>query len=190
MKNSVSSLFYVLFAIMIAFFFTDNVIARKPGALKIGVYDSRVIIFAYSRSDLFRQHQAKFKQQSDSAGKVNDTVRIKELTIQAISYQHLFHQMIFGTGSTAAIIDLVKEGIPEIAKKAGVIMVVSKFELTYKDPSAEIVDLTNEIVRLFKPLENIDKMAGEIRNVQPVPLEDLTIEEDMMDGYAKRYGKK
>ncbi|MEI6434606.1 MAG: hypothetical protein WCP32_07165 [Bacteroidota bacterium] len=163
---------------------------KKPAGLKIGTYDSRIITFAWSRSDYFKQHIKRFSMQSDSAQKANDTARIKELSIQAMSYQHLLHLMIFGTGSVTAIMDLVKDKLPGLAKKEGVSMIVSKYELNFTDPSAELVDLTNLIAQLFKPLENIDKMEGEISKVQPLLLEELTIENEMLDLYCHRFGKK
>jgi hypothetical protein len=33
-------------------------------------------------------------------------------------------------------------------------------------------------------------MAGDISKADPVPLEDLTIEVEMLDLYCKRFGKK
>lgn len=192
MKNSIS--FHlrlaVLILISISLLPAGRVSAQNsPGKLKIGVYDSRAVVFAYSRSDFFREHQAKFARQSDSLNKAKDTAGIRQLSIYAISYQHLLHQMVFGTGSTAAITALVRDQLPEVARQAGVSVLVSKFELTYSDPSVEIVDLTNKVIQLFKPTENIDQMVGEITKTEPVPLEDLTIEEEMLTGFCMRFGK-
>lgn len=160
----------------------------KVQVLKIGTYDSRIIIFAYSRSAFFRQHMMKFNSANDSAQKAKDTAKIRELSIQAMSYQHLLHQMVFGTGSVTAVMDLVKDKIPEIARNAGVSMVLSKWEMMYKDPSAEVIDLTEQIVQLFNPKEDIHKMMEEISKTEPVPLEELTIEDEMLDGYCRRFG--
>jgi hypothetical protein len=158
--------------------------------MKIGVYDSRVVVFAWSRSNYFKEQMGKLRQHSDSAMKTNDTLKIKEVSIQAMSYQHLLHQMVFSNGSAASIMELVKEKLPEVAKQAGVSMVVSKYELNYQDPSIEIVDLTMQVSQLFNPSENIDKMGSEIKKSQPIPLDKLSIEAEMIDGYCKRFGKK
>jgi len=192
-KMSISCLLHLIVIILffVSLLQSTMVFAQKnSGTLKIGVYDSRVVVFAYSRSVMFRERMKKMGQQSDSANKASDTVKIRELSIQAISFQHLLHLMVFGSGSIATITDLVKEHFPDVAKNAGVSMIVSKFELAYKDPSTEIIDLTDQISQLFKPTENIDKMVAEIEKTAPVPLDDLTIEEDMLDGYCKRFGKK
>jgi hypothetical protein len=42
---------------------------------------------------------------------------------------------------------------------------------------------------LFHPTENTDRMAAEIVKTEPVPLEDLTIEEKMLGLYCIRFGK-
>ena len=132
----------------------------------------------------------KIRQHSDSAMKTNDTLKIKEVSIQAMSYQHLLHQMVFSNGSAASILEQVKDKLPEVAKQAGVKIVISKYELTYQDPTVEVIDLTMEVAKLFNPAETIDKMVGEIQKSQPVPLDELSIEAEMIDGYCKRFGKK
>jgi len=48
---------------------------KKSSALKIGTYDSRLIIFAWSRTDALREHMIKFKQQNDSAAAAKDSAR-------------------------------------------------------------------------------------------------------------------
>jgi hypothetical protein len=161
-----------------------------PKKTKIGVYDSRAVVFAWSRSEMFRGNMAKFGRQSDSAQIAGDTAKIRELTVRMISYQHLLHQMVFGTGTVAAIMEQVKDRLPEVAEKAGVSMIVSKFEVNFSDPSIEKVDVTNLLIPLFKPMEDIEKMVGEIEKTDPVPLEDLAIEEEMLDGFCTRFGKK
>jgi len=163
---------------------------KKSGKIKIGTYDSRIIIFAWSRTDLLKQYLVRLRQKSDSAEKVHDTARIKELSVGAMSFQHLLHLMIFSTGSVASFMKVIKDKLPELAKKEGVSIIVSKWELNYSDPSFEVIDLTKQVAALFQPKENIDKMAADIAGQPPVPIEDFGIETDMLDGYCKRFDKK
>ena len=132
----------------------------------------------------------KIRQQTDSAEKAHDSARIKEVSVGAISFQHLLHQMVFSTGSVASIISVIKDKLPELAKTEGVSVIVSKYELNYSDSSIEVVDLTKQVAALFQPTENIDKMAAEIAKQSPIPIEEMTIETDMLDGYCKLFGKK
>jgi hypothetical protein len=163
---------------------------KKTAVIKIGTYDSRIVTFAWSRSDFFKQHQMKWGQQNDSATKANDSARIKELGVQAMSYQHLLHQMVFSNGSAGCITVLIKDKLPELARTAGVTVILSKWELNYSDPSIELVDLTSQVAQLFQPKENIDKMAADISGQPPVPIDEMGIETEMLDYYCKLFGKK
>jgi hypothetical protein len=163
---------------------------KKSSAIKIGTYDSRIVTFAWSRADYLKQYMVKINQQSDSAKKANDTARVKEISVRAMSFQHLLHQMVFSNGSAGWIMALIKDKLPELANTAGVSVIVSKWELNFSDPSIEVVDLTSQVAALFQPQENIDQMAGEISKESPVPIDELGIETEMLDGYCKLFGKK
>jgi hypothetical protein len=150
----------------------------KPTALKIGTYDSRVVTFAYSRSAYFREYQASLHTEYEAAKKANDTAKMNELQVQGLTYQHLLHQRVFGTGSITSVIDMVKDQLPALAKTAGVSLIVSQWEISYQGSNVELTDLTDQVAQLFKPTEDISKMAAEIRKTAPVPLEQLTIEDE------------
>jgi len=169
----------------------SSMLAQKTSpVLKIGTYDSRIITFAWSRSDYFKEHMAKMGQQDDSAHKAHDSARIKDLGVQAMSYQHLLHQMVFSNGSAGFIMQIIKDKLPVLAKTTGVSVIVSKWELNYSDPSVEIIDLTSQVAALFQPKENIDKMAADISAQPPIPLDEMEIETEMLDYYCKLFGKK
>jgi hypothetical protein len=169
----------------------NGAFAQKTKAtMKIGTYDSRIVTFAWSRSDYFKQHMIKFNKQNDSAEKAHDTARVKELSVGIMSYQHLLHQMVFSNGSIGIVMAIVKDKLPELAKTAGVSVIISKWELNFSDPSIEIIDLTSQVAQLFHPKENIDKMVGEISQQPPVPIDELGIESDMLDLYCQKFGKK
>jgi hypothetical protein len=163
---------------------------NTKSAIKIGTYDSRVVAFSWSRSEYFNQHMIKFRQQSDSAEKVHDTARLKELSIGIMSHQHLMHQIVFSNGSIGFIMAIVKDKLPELAKSTGVNMILSKWELPFRDPSVEIIDLTYQVAALFKPKERIEKMAGEISRQGPLPLNEFDIEAELLDYYCQKFGKK
>ena len=163
---------------------------KKPAAFRIGTYDSRIITFAWSRTDFLKQQMIRIGQQSESATKAHDTAKLKEVSVGAISFQHLLHLMVFSNGSTAWIMPLIKDKLPELARTEGVSVILSKWEVTFCDPSVEIVDLTTKVAQLFNPSENIDKMAAEIRKQDPIPIREFSIENEMLDGYCARFGKK
>ncbi len=157
--------------------------------LKIGTYDSRVIVFAFSRSDSFERRMIQMRHYGDSINLAKDTAKMIEDAYKSITFQNLLHLQVFSTGSTAEVMNIVKAQLPKVAKEAGVNIILSKWELTFADPSAEEVDLTMPIAKLFNPKENIEKMAAEIQKNQPLPIEDVTVEEviQMWKGFESKY---
>ncbi|MEI7526905.1 MAG: hypothetical protein WCJ95_21330 [Mariniphaga sp.] len=180
----------VTFTIMFTISINKVNAQKNHSEVKIGVFDSRIIGLAYSRSGFYREQRSKFISRNDSAEMLKDSIKLKNFSIHAISSQHLMHLMVFGSGSVSDLISFVRDKLPDVAKKAGVNMIVSKFELPYIDSGIEQVDVTNELVKLFKPEENIDKMASEFAKNKPIPLDDLDIEKELMDYYVKIFYKK
>lgn len=87
------------------------------------------------------------------------------------------HQQVFSNGSSAYLLELVKDQLPQLAKDEGVFAIVSKWELTFADPKVEVVDLTMPICMLFKPSGDFDRMVPEMQKQTPIPLEEFTVEE-------------
>lgn len=193
MKKSIQLLISML--VMSSVFFLkpmgNAVFAQgTKSTIKIGTYDSRVVALAWSRSDYFKEHMTKFNRQNDSAEKAHDTARVKELSTWIMSHQHLMHLMVFSNGSIGHIMAIVKDKLPELAKTTGVSVILSKWELPFSDPSFELIDLTKQVSMLFNPKENIDKLAKEISGSQPVPLDEFSIEAELLDYYCQQFGKK
>ncbi len=163
---------------------------KSTEKIKIGTYDSRLVIYAWSKTDALKKYLQQFAARNDSAEKAHDTVKIRENAIRGISFQHLLHQSVFSNGSVNFIMGDVKDKLPELAKSKGVIAIVSKWELPWCDQAVEITDLTNEVAALFQPKENIEKIAEEIRKQVPIKLDELGIESEMLDQYCQRYSKK
>jgi hypothetical protein len=155
----------------------DPAVKEPPAGMKIGTYDSRAVVLAYSRSALFQEHFKKMQEESKQNLEGTDTVKMKEAAYKMITFQYLLHQQVFCAGSVASIMNLVKDKLPEVAKKAGVSTIVSKWELTYSEPSIEVTDLTAEICSLFNPVNLDQQTMKEISNQAPIPLEDFTVEE-------------
>jgi hypothetical protein len=185
-----------LVAVMV--FLSATIFAQAPvpgnkSKIRIGTYDSRTVIFAWSRSggdNSLMATMKRFQMQSDSAGKAHDSVRIKELSLHAISFQHLLHQSVFSSGSAMFVMEGMKDKLALLAKEENVLIILSKWEIPWNDPSVEILDLTGKVAALFEPKEDIGKMAAEISKQAPLPLQDMDIESELFDSYCKRFGNK
>ena len=86
------------------------------------------------------------------------------------------HQQVFSIASVADILEKVKADLPKIAQEAGVDIIVSKWEVAYKNPSIEIVDVTSHLVKLFNPDEKTLKLIEYLPKQSPIPLVKLLIE--------------
>jgi hypothetical protein len=129
--------------------------AAEKGKIRIGTFDSRAVAVAYIRSEAFLQSLNKMTNEQKKAS------------------QEQAHLQGFGTASVANILDTVKDQLPAVAKEAGVDILVSKWDLTYQSPSVEVVDVTAQIVKPFKPNEKTQKVIEDLLKHPPVPNEQI-----------------
>jgi hypothetical protein len=141
--------------------------------LRVGTYDSRAIAVAYASSGQHRQEITKLRTEFEQAKAAQDQKRTKELEAQGLARQARLHQQGFSTGSVINIMDKIKPDLAAVAKEAGVVMIVSKWEAVYADQSLEYVDVTMPLVMKFKPNEQTLKWVDSLRAQAPIPLEEL-----------------
>ena len=140
---------------------------------RIGTYDSRAIAVAYANSGEYRQEIVKLRKDFEQAKAAQDEKRTKELEARGLAAQARFHQQGFSTGSVINIMDKIRPDLAAVAKDAGVVMIVSKWELVYADPSIEYVDVTMPLVMKFKPNEQTLKWVESMKAKAPIPLNEL-----------------
>lgn len=151
-------------------------LAQEPpsGVTRIGTFDSRAVALAYYRSpDGIAQMGEEWDQQHEEAVAAGDSARLEELELFKPSMQHLMHQQVFSTGSICNVMREVQDELPGIALEADVSLIVSKWELSYSDPTIEVVDVTSKLIALFDLDGDALHSAEEIRDVEPAPLEDV-----------------
>ncbi|MGA2262224.1 MAG: hypothetical protein ABSH28_12390 [Acidobacteriota bacterium] len=143
-------------------------------AVRIGTYDSRAIAIAYYNSGQPAQAQVRGLQAEYAKAKAaNDDKSAKELEAAGIAWQELMHEQAFSTGSISNIIAAIKDKLPAIAQEAGVALLASKWDMTYRDASVEYVDVTMSLVKLFNPGEKVMKWIEELKTQDPVPIDSL-----------------
>jgi hypothetical protein len=99
---------------------------------------------------------------------------MKEIEVRMQLRQRRAHEQGFSTGSVAGILATVKDSLPAVAKRAGVTLIVSKWEVNYQIPEVELVDVTGELVALFHPNEKVLKWMKSCREQKPLPIEEIT----------------
>ena len=146
---------------------------------------------AYYRSDAFRRHVDGLRAEYEKAKAAGDEKRVKELEAESSdptwadsgwpptpAQQELISKQGFGTAPVDNILERIKEKIPEIAKQAGVDVIVSKWDIVYQRPGIDLTDVTDLMVKPFKPDEATLKLIKDIRKMDPIPLEELKGHED------------
>jgi len=149
--------------------------AGRP--VRVGIYDSRAIAVAYVRSDMMHQWMAGLAAERDKAKAAGDEKRVRELEAQGGAQQKRFHEQGFSTASVANLVDRIRDQIPGVAREAGVVLVVSKWEVMYKDPAVEYVDVTLPLVRKFTTDPRALKTVDELMKRPPIPLDELADED-------------
>ncbi len=150
--------------------------AAKTAGLRIGVFDSRAVAMAYARAaeepgmgptmKLLREEHKKAK----AAG---DAEKIKQLEGIGRRMQDQLHQQGFSTGSVVNIVEKIKDQLPAIAKQAGVDLIISRWDAFYLAGGIETVDVTDAMVKPFRPDANTLKLIEQVKKTKPLPLAEV-----------------
>jgi hypothetical protein len=147
----------------------------KP--LRVGVYDSRGVALAYYRKYLrspeFTAVMKKLKEDHDKAKAAGDTEKAKKLEAQGKGMQAHSHAQVFGAAPIDEVLAKIKDQLPQIAKQAGVDLIVCKWTVAYQAPNANMVDVTEPMAKLFQPDETTMKMIREASKHKPLSAEEL-----------------
>ncbi len=147
----------------------------KP--LRVGTFDSRAVALAYYRKHLrspeFVASMKKLKGERDKAIAAGDHEKAKKLEAEGRAGQAQVHSQVFGSAPVDEIVAKIKDQLPEIAQRAGVDLIVSKWGIAYRSPSAEFVDVTEPMAKLFQPDEATRKIIREASKHAPLSAEEL-----------------
>ena len=141
--------------------------------LRVGTFDSRAVALAYYRSDAFKKQINEQKAEHAKAKQEGNETRAEELETKGQTQQELAHKQGFGTWPVDDLLEKIKDDIVKIAEEANVDVIVSKWDVVYQAPNIEFVDVTDLIVKPFKPDKDTLKTLEELKKVDPVPLEEL-----------------
>lgn len=149
--------------------------SSTTSSARIGTFDSRAIATAFYRSAKFQEFFPDLWTELAEAKASGDEWQVKELEAYGAAMQHRIHQQGFSTGSVMEIMEKISDALPEIARGAGVSVIVSKWEVTYESSAADLVDLTPQLVALFDPNEPTLKVVERLMTLAPVPMDQLLV---------------
>ena len=143
--------------------------------MRVGIYDSRAIAIAYAHSD-WNDTRLKAKMtEMEKAKSSGDTAKISELEAWGQARQAKLHRQGFSTAPVDDILEHIKDDLPQIAKDANVIALVSRWDKKSlkRYRSAELIDVTDSIAAQFNPNEKTLRTIEQIKNNKPVSLWQL-----------------
>jgi len=148
--------------------------SAQTNRMRVGVYDSRAVAVAWGNSTEFKEALKPIETEFRKAKESKDEKRAKELDGQMKLQQRRAHEQAFSTGSVAPIMERIKDRLPDIAKQAGVQIIVSKWELNHQSSEVEVVDVTEKLVALFHVSERGLKWSKEVQQKPPLAIEQLS----------------
>ena len=177
MKSGRSTLVGILLVVLLASLglMAQNQQKEKDtkSILRVGVYDSRAVAIAYAGSkqcdDLLKQKMAE-RDQAQAAG---DQATVDKLKAWGKAQQERLHQQGFGTAPVTDLLALIKDQIPQIATEAGVDLIVSKWQVDYVCPGADLVDMTSKIIAPFKPTQRALNWIEQLKDKAPLSREEI-----------------
>ena len=139
---------------------------NEPGKVRIGVYDSRSIAVAWAASahNPVSARMAEYKQ-AEAAG---DTRKVAELKAWGEAQQRKLHFQGFGRVPVDDLLQPISKELAELAKRESLSAVAMACD--YVGVNAEVIDITEELVDLYKPSDRVRKMALSVRDAKPVDL--------------------
>ena len=154
---------------------TDALKAAETNPLpeRIGVYDSRVIAYAHFWSEPFQRELRELNKAAKAARAAGQSERFNELQAKLKNVQKKSHLQVFSTAPVDDVLAEMKDRLPAIQNEAGVARLVSKWDEAElkKYKRAVQVDVTDLFLREFNLDVKTTKVAREIREKKPLPLE-------------------
>jgi hypothetical protein len=160
-------------------------------ALRVGTFDSRALAMAYYRSQAFGRHMEGLRAEYEEAKAARNKKRVRELEAKSSSptwpdsgwppspaQQELIHKQGFSTWPVDNVLEKIRGHIPEVSRQADVSVIVSVWDIVYKRPGVEFVDVTDLMVTPFDPDEATLEIVKQLKAQRPVPLEELKNHQD------------
>ncbi len=148
---------------------------QETNKFRIGIFDSRCVALAYGRSTEFMKEMDNLRNDVAKAKEDGNQELVKELEQQGPTKQVLMHQQVFSNGSINNILEKIKDKFPAIAKENNFKMILSKWEISFIDESFELLDITDQLVAMFDPDDATKKIIDNIKVMEPVHIEKISI---------------
>jgi hypothetical protein len=153
---------------------TPAVPPAPTSAPRVGIYDSRVIAFAYFWSAPQQQMAKERMAAAKTAKATGDQATYAAIAKEMKERQSRSHLQVFSTAPVDDAMAALKARLPQLAAQAGVGEFVSKWDeaALQRFPVDARVDVTDLLVQEFKLPESKQKVLETIKRAPPVPLDE------------------
>lgn len=175
MKTKNQLLLTTIMALISSAWFS-NLMAQETNAapMRIGIYDSRALAYAYFVTPEHQRQISKMVQAARAAQAAGQTNRFNELRADLQAAQAEIHREGFSTAPATNAMAFLKDRIPRIEKEAGVTALISKWnaQALKQYRSAKKVDVTDRLVHELNPnlTEKQLKVISAFKKSKPPPL--------------------
>lgn len=143
--------------------------ASGQAKLRVGTYDNRVIAIAWFNSEF--NDLSSLHKEHEQAKKDGDKKRMKELEELGPKLQRKLHFQGFGRAPVTDLLEPVQDELAALATELNLDLIA--FDCNYSSDEVELIDISFELAKLYKPTPKVMKQLREIEKHDPVPLEDL-----------------
>lgn len=153
----------------------DSTKAANSGKkkLRVGVYDSRAIRMAYTHSSFNEKFMQKKSREKKEAEEKGDKQKAQALETEMQRYALRAHKQVFSITPVTELLEKVKDKLPEVAGRSGVDMIVNKWQVDYRNPDAQLVDVTLAMVKLFNIKPEKVKSIKALMKAKPMSEADV-----------------
>ena len=143
--------------------------AASAGKVRIGIYDNRSIAVAYAAS---KYNPVKEKKAAHEKAKAaGDQETVKQLEAWGEHHQRILHFQGFGRVPVADLLEPVKDGVRDLARRRSLAAITMACDFSAEN--VELVDVTEDLVKLYDPSEKTLATAREVRSIKPADLDKI-----------------
>lgn len=139
----------------------------EPTPVKVGVYDSRAVVIAFTHSGKSREHIQSLIAQRDAE---SDPAKKAAIEKKGEALQDRRHRQGFSTASIEDVLEHLQGDLPSIAEQMNVDVLMSKWDVAYRKDGVEFVDVTDAMVAPFAPDDRVRSMIADLKNHEPLSL--------------------
>ena len=168
-----------LFAVALAAAFdlpaADSPTPKPEAPARVGVYDSRAVAYAHFWTP---EHQRRLTEQTRTAreaASAGDKARAEKLKQELKAQQRTIHRQVFSTAPADQALATLTSRLATLQKEQGLAAIVSKWDTQALKPypANARLDVTDLLVREFKPADKQRRVIADLLGKPPIPLDKV-----------------